>query len=324
MAKDKIGSSRDVAGIGPHLRAGAQLVPLRSFGNLKIADGEPDIRGWEVRTVSGREIGKVDELLVDRAAGEIVMLQIDLPGTNRHTLAPIRAAHIDRTRRVVLLDSAELRDEGDIPSLAREGELTDEEVRLFGDRYDRAYGDRGWGADRDYSVPHGTGALRFSRRADDRADARVDERVQERIEERAEERAEARREAEQANLAALAEQDRQRERERLDRERLERERVEREQEERQRTERQLADARRREVAFERERAQEQAAADRNVEQQVRYAGGVEERVVERRPVVVEEVVVRRRTVDPDSPEGREALAKERTRDRADEERDRRP
>lgn len=139
MAKH-VDGARDRAGIGPHLRPGVRLVPLRKHDTLTIVDGEPDIRGWEVRTVSGREIGKVDELLVDPSVNEIVMLQIDLPGTDRHTLAPIRAAHLDRARRVVMLDSAELRDERDIPSLARDGELTEEEVRMFGERYERAYG----------------------------------------------------------------------------------------------------------------------------------------------------------------------------------------
>lgn len=133
-------SARDRAGIGPHLRPGVKLVPLRKHAKLSIVDGEPDIRGWDVRTVSGREIGKVDDLLVDSTVNEVVMLQIDLPGTDRHTLAPIRAAHLDRARRVVMLDSEELRDERDIPSLARDGELTEEEVRLFGERYERAYG----------------------------------------------------------------------------------------------------------------------------------------------------------------------------------------
>jgi hypothetical protein len=133
-------SARDRAGIGPHLRPGVKLVPLRKHASLSIVDGEPDIRGWDVRTVSGREIGKVDDLLVDSSVNEVVMLQIDLPGTDRHTLAPIRAAHLDRGRRVVMLDSEELRDERDIPSLARDGEITEEEVRLFGERYERAYG----------------------------------------------------------------------------------------------------------------------------------------------------------------------------------------
>lgn len=139
MAKH-VDGARDRAGMGPHLRPGVKLIPLRKHTTLSIVDGEPDIRGWDVRTVSGREIGKVDDLLVDASVNEIVMLQIDLPGTDRHTLAPIRAAHIDRARRVVMLDSAELRDERDIPSIARDGELTEEEVRLFGERYERAYG----------------------------------------------------------------------------------------------------------------------------------------------------------------------------------------
>jgi len=268
MAKNEHhGVGRDTAGIGPHIRPGVRLIPLRDHERLQIAEGEPDVRGWEVRTVSGREIGKVDDLLVDATVDEIVMLLIDLPGTDRHSLAPIRAAQIDRARRVVLLDSAELRDERDVPSLARGGPLTAEEVRAFGEGYGRAYGERGFAADRDYSVRRGEEELRFGRRTDEALDQESERDIQ--------------RDADRAAERAAAE---------------------------------------REVSLRRVENEEVAAAEQRdeAERRLRYAAGtsgasgtsgagaVEERVVERRPVVVEEVVVRRRTVDPDSPEAREA------------------
>ncbi len=99
---------RDAAGVGPYARARETLVTLTSLGSWDVSDGDPDIRGWEVQTVSGRQLGKVAELLVDPEAGEVVMLDVDLPGTDHHSLVPIRVAQIDRTRRVVLLDSADL------------------------------------------------------------------------------------------------------------------------------------------------------------------------------------------------------------------------
>src|SRR3954452_22115693 len=77
-------SRRDSAGIGPHVRSGIRLVPLGELRNVHIADGEPDIRGWAVRTVSGREVGRVHELLADVAAGEVVMFDVDLAGSDRH------------------------------------------------------------------------------------------------------------------------------------------------------------------------------------------------------------------------------------------------
>jgi hypothetical protein len=111
--------TRDAAGIGPHARPGVQLVSLRELDHFHVAEGDADVRGWEVRTVGGRELGKVADLLVDPTANEVVMLDVDLHGTDRHTLAPVRAAQLDRTRRVVTLDSADLQDAQAVPSLRR-------------------------------------------------------------------------------------------------------------------------------------------------------------------------------------------------------------
>ena len=59
-----------------------------------------------------------------------------------------------------------------VPTLARRGALSADDVRQFGDRYDRAYGDRALEGDRDYQVRHHADDLRFRRRrADDVAAA---------------------------------------------------------------------------------------------------------------------------------------------------------
>jgi hypothetical protein len=99
---------RDAAGIGPYARDAEHLVPLKDLGNWDVAEGEPDIRGWEVRTVGGRDLGKVKELLVDPDVGEVVMLDIDLAGSDQHSLVPLRIVEIDRPRRIVRMDSADL------------------------------------------------------------------------------------------------------------------------------------------------------------------------------------------------------------------------
>ena len=160
-------TARDAAGIGPHVRPGVHLTPLRELERFTIAEGEADIRGWAVQTVSGREVGTVSDLLVDTTTDEVVMLDVDLAGSDRHTLAPVRAAQLDRGRRVVVIDSADLRDVADFPSLHRNAPLTDDEARLFSQRYDAAYGDRGWSQERDWRVRRGGDELRFHRRAAD-------------------------------------------------------------------------------------------------------------------------------------------------------------
>ena len=168
---DDAALSRDAAGIGPHARPGIQLVSLRELDGYHVADGDADVRGWEVRTVSGREIGKVADMLVDTAANEVVMLDVDLAGTDRHTLAPVRAAQLDRTRRVVLLDTADLQDLDAVPSLRRNVAPTEAEGRQFHDGYQRAYGERGWGRDRDWQVQRGDHEVEFRRRDAELADA---------------------------------------------------------------------------------------------------------------------------------------------------------
>lgn len=99
---------RDAAGVGPYAREREHLVALSTLDNWTVSDGEPDIRGWEVRTVSGRQLGTVQDLLIDSDAGEVVLLDVDLPGSTRHTFVPIRATQIDRGRRIVLMDSADM------------------------------------------------------------------------------------------------------------------------------------------------------------------------------------------------------------------------
>ena len=99
---------RDAAGVGPYARDAERLVPLEKLGSWDVAEGEPDIRGWEVRTVGGRDLGKVKELLIDTDAGEVVMIDVDLTGSDRHALVPLRLVEIDRPRRLVRMDSADL------------------------------------------------------------------------------------------------------------------------------------------------------------------------------------------------------------------------
>jgi sporulation protein YlmC with PRC-barrel domain len=109
---------RDQAGIGPHAAAATDLVPLREMQDVRVVEGDADVRGWEVCTINGAKVGVVDDLLVDRAHGEVVMLDVDLAGSNRHTLAPIRAVQIDRVRRIVLIDSADLNGPADVAALS--------------------------------------------------------------------------------------------------------------------------------------------------------------------------------------------------------------
>lgn len=109
MAKKRIEPRPgDAAGVGPYAREVEHLVPLSEMRGWDVLDGEADIRSWEVRTVSGRVLGTVRELLVDEKAGEVVMIDLDLAGSPDHAYVPLRVVEIDRTRRVVRADSGDI------------------------------------------------------------------------------------------------------------------------------------------------------------------------------------------------------------------------
>jgi sporulation protein YlmC with PRC-barrel domain len=128
MAKDSERIRRDQAGVGPDPSYTGELVRLDDLHDFKVADGEPDIRGWEVCTLAGTEIGEVDDLLVDPRRGEIVMLDVDIKNSDRHAEVPLRAVQLDRSRKLVIVDSGEV--DGFVPPTRRERLGAEERDRL--------------------------------------------------------------------------------------------------------------------------------------------------------------------------------------------------
>lgn len=82
------------------------LEELHASG-YEIADGEPDIRGWKIRTTQNVEIGKIKELLFDTISLRVRYLVIHLNGKplnilSRDVLIPIGLAELDTKDNVVL------------------------------------------------------------------------------------------------------------------------------------------------------------------------------------------------------------------------------
>lgn len=98
---------RDLAGIGPEPRRSG-LQRMSSLKDYRIGKGEPDIRGWAVRTLNGREVGKVDDLLVDPDAGEVVMMDVEMRASERHLQLPLRTAQLDHGAKRVIVDSGDV------------------------------------------------------------------------------------------------------------------------------------------------------------------------------------------------------------------------
>lgn len=93
--------------------------------DFKIADGYPDVRGWDVKTSDGKTIGEVGDLLVDTAANRVRYLEVNVSkkalGTSddRWHLFPIGAASLDDNNDEVLL-RASADDIRDLPVHDRE------------------------------------------------------------------------------------------------------------------------------------------------------------------------------------------------------------
>jgi hypothetical protein len=74
----------------------------------------PEVRGWEVHTIGGRQIGSITGLLFEADSDRVSFLDVDLTGTDRHTYVPARVVEVDRARKIVLMDSADVPD-SDLP-----------------------------------------------------------------------------------------------------------------------------------------------------------------------------------------------------------------
>jgi hypothetical protein len=110
MAHDHERLREDAAGIGPEPGRESRLHRLSESHHYRIASGEPDIRGWEVRNISGSHLGEVEDLLIDPHRGEVVMLDVDLDDSADHINLPIRGVQLDSSRRCVIVDSGDIRD----------------------------------------------------------------------------------------------------------------------------------------------------------------------------------------------------------------------
>ena len=79
-----------------------------SGSDYEIAEGQPDIRGWDVKDANGKAIGEVDELIFDVQSLKVRYIVLDLEGNvldldSRDVLVPIGMAQLhDKGDDVVL------------------------------------------------------------------------------------------------------------------------------------------------------------------------------------------------------------------------------
>jgi uncharacterized protein (TIGR02271 family) len=104
----------------------ARLDDLRDF---KVAEGDPDVRGWDVVGSDGRKLGEVKHLIADPAAMRVRYLEVELDrsvreGGDRRVLLPIGTARLDDARDEVIVDSIAGVDAGTLPTYAEGADIT--------------------------------------------------------------------------------------------------------------------------------------------------------------------------------------------------------
>jgi uncharacterized protein (TIGR02271 family) len=130
-----------------------RVVPLDQLDDFKVAEGDPDVRGWEVVASDGRKIGEVDQLLVDTAAMKVRYLDVDVDNdlvagatdaSDRHVLIPIGYARLDEASDRVIVDQLASSDVVGLPEYTH-GPITRDFESSVRSRFDAGYTATGTG-----------------------------------------------------------------------------------------------------------------------------------------------------------------------------------
>jgi photosynthetic reaction center H subunit len=131
----------------------ADLRRLKDLSDYEVADGYPDITGWEVKTPDGRMLGKVDDLVVSVREMRVRYVDIDVDRSLRsgladaatpkgaekgHALVPIGAVQLDDARNDVVVSSLSGTDLASYPLYAREGGISREYEQSLRGRFGTA------------------------------------------------------------------------------------------------------------------------------------------------------------------------------------------
>lgn len=132
-----------------------RFMRLYDLSDYRVARGDPDVRGWHVKTAGGERSGKVDSLIVDTEVMQVRYLDVELDRKTyrlkdeRHVLVPLAVARLDEKHDDVLLDSMTAAEMAELQPYHPGQPITPEPTTEYRDTDTRQfYGTRG-----------GTGAL---------------------------------------------------------------------------------------------------------------------------------------------------------------------
>lgn len=80
---------------------GERVTPLSELPDVEVADGKPDIRGWEVVGHDRRTLGHVHDLIVDMSTVKVRYVDVEMKREaigaehDRHVLIPIGYARLE-------------------------------------------------------------------------------------------------------------------------------------------------------------------------------------------------------------------------------------
>ena len=110
--------------------------PLSGMPEVRVANGEPDIRGWEVVGQDRRTIGTVHDLVVDTDALKVRYVDVEIrrdaidADRDRHVLIPIGYARLDEDDDRVLVNNIASIAAESLPEYGHAPVTREEEVEL--------------------------------------------------------------------------------------------------------------------------------------------------------------------------------------------------
>ena len=112
--------------------ASNKLKELHSSG-FEMRDGEPDIRGWKVKTSNSQEVGKVRELLFDTVSLRVRYLVMALDGKplnllSRDVIVPVGLVNVAQADKIVSLPAVTVGHFASLPEY-KKGKVTMETER---------------------------------------------------------------------------------------------------------------------------------------------------------------------------------------------------